>query len=596
MSYPSTARSTGTRKPARILTLVLSTLLAGLGLLLGPLASSASAAEIPNAITDVKITGDPTKPLSVNSRFSMDATWAVPDSAQAGDTFTLSFPSVIVGYNTSFELKDPDGAVVGTCDVKDTAFTCTLSEYVNDRDNVHGTLTFTATAKEATDSEVLEFRTGNDVIIETDLPGEGGIGTGGGTWNQPKEPLKLGDLSDNGTYIWWTIFIPTDNLSGKLEVTDTSQLPVNDSSFQVRYLAPGQWDNGYKKAVKLDPSAYTYTNTGNGFTLTVPDPETAAGGMYIVAYSTNVPAGATDGTVYSNAAEWTGVTVSRDVTYQIKSGGTGEGEYAPRSISITKKVTGPAPADATYTFQLACVDADGTPLTGFPKELTVAADQTETVDGIPVGSTCTPSETGDKGAAEVTFDPADPITVTTESPATIAITATNTYPELGALSITKKVTGTGAEQVADATYTVNYRYTDAAGEEVTGSWTLAADGTEQLGELPAGTVVTLSEVKPVETTEISYGTAVFSGEGVKPTDAGATVTIGAGSTVAVTLTNPVTLKPPVSSPQPSSSQPSSSQPSSSQPPVSSAPISSTVAGTHTWSAATASSPRCGCAC
>lgn len=179
------------RKPVRIITI----LLAVIGLLALPMATAASAAEIPGAVTSVKITGDPTKQLKVGERFSMEAEWQVPDTAKAGDTFTLSFPSTITGYRSSFDLTAPDGSSIGTCQVQDTTFVCTLSDYVDTHDNVSGTLDFTATASKQTDSKTLDFETGNNVTISTELPGGGGISPGSGGWKQPNQPIKLGDVT-----------------------------------------------------------------------------------------------------------------------------------------------------------------------------------------------------------------------------------------------------------------------------------------------------------------------------------------------------------------------------------------------------------------
>ena len=110
----------------------------------------------------------------------------------------------------------------------------------------------------------------------------------------------------------------------------------------------------------------------------------------------------------------------------------------------------------------------------------------------------------------------------------------------GGLSVTKSLSGTGAALVSsDAKYTVDYSYT-AAGAPVTGSFTIGAGQTDGLSKLPSGTVVSLSEATPAAQDGLTYGTPVFSGEGVTPTPTGATVTIGNGTTVAVSLENPVT--------------------------------------------------------
>ena len=110
--------------------------------------------------------------------------------------------------------------------------------------------------------------------------------------------------------------------------------------------------------------------------------------------------------------------------------------------------------------------------------------------------------------------------------------------------MTKLVGGSGASGVpADAEYTVRYSYGDPVVERTV---TVTAGATAPLIHLPAGTVVTLSELTPPALDGIEWGAPVFSGTGVTAlADGGAQLTVGTGTTLAVTLTNTATTTPPV---------------------------------------------------
>ncbi|SMF14532.1 choice-of-anchor A domain-containing protein, partial [Cellulosimicrobium cellulans J1] len=110
----------------------------------------------------------------------------------------------------------------------------------------------------------------------------------------------------------------------------------------------------------------------------------------------------------------------------------------------------------------------------------------------------------------------------------------------GGFSVAKLVDGTGAASVPAGTeFTVTWSAQVPDGVvyegETSGTLTLLADGTVVDGpsDLPEGTVVTLAEPTLPELPGIAWGTPAF--------DPSAEITIGAGSTTAVTLTNTATL-------------------------------------------------------
>ncbi|WP_354508618.1 DUF5979 domain-containing protein [Oerskovia enterophila] len=102
-------------------------------------------------------------------------------------------------------------------------------------------------------------------------------------------------------------------------------------------------------------------------------------------------------------------------------------------------------------------------------------------------------------------------------------------------SVTKALEGSGADVVpAGTAFEVDYSYV-ADGSTVTGTLEVLADGTAVTGPqgLPEGTVVTLSEPRLPEVPGVVWGTPTF--------EPSSPVTLGAGGTVAVRLTNTANL-------------------------------------------------------
>jgi hypothetical protein len=208
------------------------------------------------------------------------------------------------------------------------------------------------------------------------------------------------------------------------------------------------------------------------------------------------------------------------------------------ALTVSKVVddggTGLVPSGTAYSVNAACT-LDGAALPGFPQDavLTTPDDLTETFTGLPFGTECQLSEPDPNGAASVTFDPADTVTIDETTPE-VTVTVTNSYP-VGSMTVAKVVDGPGAEFVpANATFTVEVTCTYPAGfpggpGAMPGFNPLVIPLTSgqvaTVGPLPVGSQCT--------TTEIENGGAESSA--ISPDQP---VTIGAGTTpVAVTVTN-----------------------------------------------------------
>ncbi|MFF2272268.1 choice-of-anchor A family protein [Agromyces sp. NPDC058136] len=207
-------------------------------------------------------------------------------------------------------------------------------------------------------------------------------------------------------------------------------------------------------------------------------------------------------------------------------------------FSAAKAVTGPlagdVPADTEFTLKYS-YELGGVTTTG---ELTLLADGT-VVDGpqnLPVGTVVDFEEIDLPVIPGVAWGTPtiSPEQVTIADDANTLVTVTNPTSSNvlanGGFSLAKVVEGDLADAVPSGTeFTVEYRY-DLDGAAQTGTVVVLADGTVTQGpqDLPAGTVVSFTEVDLPEIDGVEWGEPSFSPE---------TVTISADADVLVTVTN-----------------------------------------------------------
>jgi hypothetical protein len=536
---------------SRSLSILITFLLATFGAVMVP--AAAHAAEI-DAVTGITIINEP--PLVVDLPYTFRATWAVPDSATAGDTFTVNFPAAVEGYSNEFDMRDPDGEVIGHCIVDIDSFVCTLSDYVDTHNNVSGWVEFTATFREGTTEDHVIFETGNGVDII--VPVDGGVGVPDKP--VPTEVQKYGYLLIDGETIRWEIVLPGSSLvpvNGQpVVVTDAYDpaLSFNKADLKVVWFPTSQWPEYSGYTVLTEGSgAGTYTvaerPAEHEFDVTINNPVTDGSRIYIIFIDQTVPTDAVEGDTFGNTVTGEAFDVEAwPVTY-VDSDGGGDGDGLG-NFAVTKDVTGTGAGvvgSQVFTVNYSYVEG-GTTKTG---QLTIADGQTEGLTGITEDTVVTLSEitpttagvtygtpvfsgTGvtNNGDGTATFTIADltDVAVTLTNPATL-------IP--GGFEVTKDVTGTGATLVGAQPFTVQYSYT-VNGTAQTGQLTVADGTSDDLDGVPVGTVVTLSEVAPT-TAGVTYGTPEYTGTGVTDNgDGTATFTIGSG-TVAIGLENPATL-------------------------------------------------------
>lgn len=392
---------------------LLSTALAALLVLVGVVATprTASAAEL-DAIKTVTIT-QPLDEVHLWQSLRIEATWAVPDGSHAGDTFTLAFPDSprVTGFAQTFDLKTPAGAVVGTCDVTQDGFACTLSPYVETATNVHGTLFFYAQVSSVGEGGTFRFTTGDEMVIEVPVPG-GEVVPGSG-WSAPEQPVKGGWVSTDGRTAVWEVYVPSEFLAasagGPVVVTDTydSRLTMRDDSLVVAYVPLADWNNGDygSSAVRLSPgTGYVYTPdaAGSSFDLTFVDPVTDGSRMYVFTYRMSLPAGVQDGDTFANqVAGSTGWDDQRVLEYAAAGGdGSGDGNG---ELRLTKHVTGEGaasvPTGTAFTVDYT-TDRNGATTSG---SLTVTDGATVTIPGLAAGTVVTLREVSPAAIDGVTW-------------------------------------------------------------------------------------------------------------------------------------------------------------------------------------------------
>jgi hypothetical protein len=393
----------------RLLATALAALLALVGVVAMP--RTASATEL-DAITSVTIT-QPLDEVHLWQSLRIEATWAVPDGSHAGDTFTLAFPDSprVTGFAQTFDLKTPAGAVVGTCDVTQDGFACTLSPYVETATNVHGTLYFYAQVSSVGEGGEFTFTTGNDMVIKVPVPG-GGVVPGSG-WSAPTEPAKGGWVSTDGKTAVWEVYVPSDFLAasggGPVVVTDTydSRLTMRDDSLVVAYVPLADWNNGDygSSAVRLSPgSGYVYTPNaaGSSFDLSFVDPVTDGSRMYIFTYRMTLPTGVQDGDTFANKVTGSTGWDDQRVLEYAAAGGDGSGD-GHGELRVTKHVTGEGaasvPAGTGFTVNYTTA-RNGTTASG---TLTVTDGGTATLPGLAAGTVVTLSEVSPAAIDGVTW-------------------------------------------------------------------------------------------------------------------------------------------------------------------------------------------------
>lgn len=445
--------------------------------------------------------------------------WSVPDTAKAGETFTLKLPDQLKpasGISTSFELKDASGIKVADAVWEGKTLRITLADYANSRFNVKGQ----ARVSLEWDRSGIDTNRGYDSKTDGSLNftgcGNGGLegvypkdGPSGDTHENAKRGQYDGEYVVEGTSYYltrWTVYVDgrTKGTDGINDFTVTDTAPdghkfVCDSKYN-RGLIPTEVGTFYQSAYQRDRiidadernqggyyagvTANGMLHTGYGFELNCSANQLTVRFPYGVSpnsgplvnfytYTTERPQpfSTQKNTAYISDKQVEGFT------YIPGADGSGSGNTG--GFSIKKVVMGGAGAQipASFKFNYKCVRESMTlentievsPNNGFVH-----------VKDIEKGMRCEITEVSQEATApkprltwEIDGKPADKAEFEARSPEekSIDLIAINTYdstPKTGTFTITKKVSGWDEEKAKGKEFTFSYQCEAAGHAEVKG--------------------------------------------------------------------------------------------------------------------------------
>lgn len=242
------------------------------------LAASASADEIPGAITTLKSSGD----VTVGRVFRLDATWAVPDNSKAGDTFELALPSQLSALTRDFDLLNDAGDTVATGHAEGGKVTVTLGDFVTTHPlNVHGNLHVDVRVAPGTPADTpVDISYGDGKTLEVTPKGVGRPARSSSTkygW-----PTSKGE---NG----WTIEVPGTKTNTVVEDTPSDQ-SIDCSSVQL-LLGTKADGAGYPTSFSPVPITGAITEECTPTSLTLHLGDVAAEQVYRITYKSTIDAG-----------------------------------------------------------------------------------------------------------------------------------------------------------------------------------------------------------------------------------------------------------------------------------------------------------------
>ncbi|WP_337003367.1 Ig-like domain-containing protein [Microbacterium sp. LB12] len=386
-------RALARRKSTTIMAAAVAVLTAGVTLA-GAGAASAAEYDYPAAVDPSSIVVTATGSSGAVSQWDqvrVDAQWSVPDGAVGGQTFGFTLPQEFARAGMSFSVpsaEDPS-QTIAECTVSTDAapvVTCTLTDYVNGRTGVTGSLWFMASADEQTTVSTVEFVV-DGKITRVEVPG-GGIGPAAPL---PTEPQKWSWQTDDGR-IAWQLTLPGARFSGATSIVVDDALTGPGAGLAEHHNTDGQlvaWStdldgNDYRTAAG---AIGAWNAGGTAFHLEIPGP-VDADRVYFVKYFT-IPSSQAEGATFANVADVNGVTLNDREVWHVTGGGDGDGT-ASGAFTVTKAVTGTGastvPTDATYTVHYSYGDPE------VVRTIEVAAGVATPAITLPVGTVVTLEE------------------------------------------------------------------------------------------------------------------------------------------------------------------------------------------------------------
>ena len=367
--------------------LVIGTLLTGT-----TAANAATNVTYPDAISNIKVERENGQdgPLNQWESAKITADWSVPNGAKAGDTFGMTLPAEFSRWGQgNFNIVDPEtNEVVATCEVSDAGspeVICTLTDVVDNQENIGGSFWMSVQVDKSTSEEHVEFEVGDDIVI-ADLPGEGGIVPEDMT--APEYPVKWGGETDTEGRFSWTIAVPAGyvqdggfRISDQLDPTHENHHYTGDVRLIERPVEAGQLVGDWRV---VDSSLYSVSWSQDMKSFDFEAHGVSDQNTYRLQYWTEADGVVLEGDVFGNQAVVGSTKTSSQHHVKSKGGGTGTGEEYTR-FTVTKTVEGDGSTlvkDAVFTVEYSVKGSDAA-----PKSMTVPIGQPTKSDREPLGST-----------------------------------------------------------------------------------------------------------------------------------------------------------------------------------------------------------------
>lgn len=197
------------------------------------------------------------------------------------------------------------------------------------------------------------------------------------------------------------------------------------------------------------------------------------------------------------------------------------------SLVLAKSLTGgPAGYDGPFTIDYDCDDGSA-----HDGSVTVIAGRSETVSGIPTGTSCTVSETPPTAPTGYTFgtptlSPSATVTIAAND-ATVEVTTNNALSrDTGSLRILKTVSNPDGAPVP-ASFSVNYN----CGTGHAGTVSAAPGSPATVNGIPTGNTCTVTEVAPTTIPNHTWGTITYTPASVVISTKGDTFNITVGNSI-----------------------------------------------------------------
>jgi uncharacterized surface anchored protein len=392
-------RTNVTVLPRRVAVAAIAALVALIWALGAAHGSSANAATIDGAITSVDIVQTSAGPLD---SMKLELNWSVPDSAQPGDSFTLTLPPELKTSTTGFNLLAPDGSIVAKAVVVNGVVTFTVTDYVDTHDAVHGSAFFFVkwdlTQVPQTGPVTLDFKTSGKTYTDT-------VTKTGVTGTDRTKAHKAGSWTTSGVEtgtdaLRWVLDTPVGPWVKTVIDDKVGPGQEIDCSHVTYQLASDLDADGTPATVKTLPPALLQDSSCTTAELTATIGPIAAGSFARVKYFSTI----TDDSLaqYTNSAtltvDGTKTTLSNVRVSRHGAGGVGTGNTASPSTSPSTSPTSAtvSPTSTSTTSSASPTSTSTSPNTSptvLPTKITNSASATSTNRGAVLaftGSNVTP--------------------------------------------------------------------------------------------------------------------------------------------------------------------------------------------------------------